>query len=375
MPRRHAAFTLIELLVVIAIIAILIGLLLPAVQKVREAASRMKCQNNIKQLVLAVHSYESSNNRLPPSEWKYELKPTSGPTIKTEHGWAVFILPHIEQGPLADRYDFKQPWSGYSEKPPVLVSQANADVILTHLSVFQCPSVSPSNRVDAFREHKDNDPAKPLEKRADAACSDYFAIKGVKGKDLSDPAKAGCKDAGGAYVPCLDSFPGSTTDEAGAGALSKEEEKIDHTDPTKNKRSSAGKFAQVIDGTSNTAILAECASRPKHLRKTGEWTKYKDNLPSKGVEPNKGGGWAAKENALDIHGSQEDGAVEYFDGGRKGGPMVVNVTSEKDVYSLHPGGANVGFCDGSVRFLTETIRIRQFAAMVTRSVGEVVTFE
>lgn len=376
--RCCKAFTLIELLVVIAIIAILIGLLLPAVQKVRAAAARSKCQNNLKQLALGVLTYESATGTLPPSEWKYELKPISGSEIKNEHGWAPFLLPYIEQDALADKYDWKNSWSGYNEaEPPVLVSAANAEVILAHLKVFQCPSAHPTDRIDDFREHKDNDPSKPLKKRSTASCSDYFAIKGVKGKDLSNPAKAGCKDASGNYIACIDPSPygvssGDEEDDGPwVGALAKAEEKVDQKTPSKSKKTSAGRLIQITDGTSNTVILSECARRPLHVRKTGEWTKYKDNNPAKGIEPNKGGGWAAKENAQDIHGSREDGAVDKYDGDRKGGPWVINYTNEKNVFALHPGGANVAFADGSVRFLTEATTIRQFAAMVTRGNGEI----
>src|SRR5438046_2205972 len=95
--KRPAAFTLIELLVVIAIIAILIGLLLPAVQKVREAANRTKCLNNMKQLGLACHNFHDSFGCVPPSRTASGGFPKLNIPANSYNGWAVWILPFIEQ--------------------------------------------------------------------------------------------------------------------------------------------------------------------------------------------------------------------------------------------------------------------------------------
>jgi len=125
--RRRPAFTLIELLVVIAIIAVLIGLLLPAVQKVRETAVRLQCQNNLHQIGIAYHGYATSNNQsFAPLMISDPYKPV---------GWGIFLLPHIEQDPLYKRYNFGAPFF-YSNPAFGIDNQAVAN---TPIKLFNCP--------------------------------------------------------------------------------------------------------------------------------------------------------------------------------------------------------------------------------------------
>src|SRR5215204_6366538 len=121
-PRRARGFTLIELLVVIAIIAILIGLLLPAVQKVRAAAARMKCSNNLKQLGIALHSYHDTNGTFPKC-------PTLGGT--TSVGWTALVLPYIEQDALGRTI---RPTTG------AYVAGPNRNAGGVRIAMFLCPS-------------------------------------------------------------------------------------------------------------------------------------------------------------------------------------------------------------------------------------------
>src|SRR5262245_18015185 len=127
------AFTLIELLVVIAIIAILIGLLLPAVQKVREAANRMSCSNNLKQIGLALHNYHDANGTFPPGQ----VHTTSGGEPATTC-WGIELLPYIEQDNAYKRYD----------KNLLQTAPGNVAVLQTFVKTYLCPSDMNTNRLE-----------------------------------------------------------------------------------------------------------------------------------------------------------------------------------------------------------------------------------
>ena len=145
--RRRRAFTLVELLVVIAIIGILVALLLPAVQAAREAARRISCQNNMKQLGLSLHNYHDTHKALPPSR-----------TSRPRHSWAPFLLPFIEQGNLYDQYNWHVNWDQPGNQP----------TIATQISTLRCPSApGGTSRQDTVRPG------------ILAATSDYAPITGI----------------------------------------------------------------------------------------------------------------------------------------------------------------------------------------------------
>ncbi len=209
--RCRRAFTLIELLVVIAIIAILIGLLLPAVQKVREAAARTKCENNLKQIGLALHNFESANRFFPPGGVSAAI-PQLGITAARQHGWAVFLLPYLEQNALYNQYSF----ASHFYEP---VNQAVRE---TQLKVMQCPSTPNSNRYDDYTRSG---------YALHMACGDYGPNNAIS----SALATAGLISARKSY----------------AGALAVNF-LLTHGD--------------IPDGTSNTIFIAENAARPFYYR-------------------------------------------------------------------------------------------------------------
>ena len=160
---RRGGFTLIELLVVIAIIGILIGLLLPAVQKVREAAARIQCENNLKQIGLACHSYHDANQGLPPGYTATAAYPSTSPGW----GWQAYLLPYIEQGNLYRQIDFTAP----VESQPAIQT-----MVKTYLCPADMPPPSPFAVTDAA-----------FGTICTAAPSSYAATCGSDASEVDDP--------------------------------------------------------------------------------------------------------------------------------------------------------------------------------------------
>jgi prepilin-type N-terminal cleavage/methylation domain-containing protein len=171
--ESRKGFTLIELLVVIAILGVLFGLLFPAVQKIREAANRTSCSNNLRQIGLALHHYHDNQGSLPPG---YVCTPTQDPAFTAPGwGWAAFLLPCVEQDSLAQRINFKLP-----------LEHPSQDAIRqTELRLFRCPA-DPGTGVFTVLDESGN----PI---VDAATNSYAACYGAGGEIAEDPGKGnGC---------------------------------------------------------------------------------------------------------------------------------------------------------------------------------------
>lgn len=318
MKRVKKGFTLIELLVVIAVIAILISLLLPAVQQAREAARRTQCRNNLKQLVLAVHNYESAHLVMPASRLypDVEIEDNLG-NFSAYQSWTTLALPYIDQGNLQNSIDFNYAWSSLTNRSPI--SQK--------LSVFTCPSTPGSNRTDPNWV-------------VGAAAGDYNSINEVKKKVYTDVFG----------LPEPSEF-------SRVGVLSKGRH---------------NRFRDVTDGTSNTIMLAEVAGQPDIYTANGpmnadQFAAYTDDkvvdLSGRYVAAD-GTGWADPDNGFSINGASQDGLNKYD-------KYMINRINTSEVFSFHTGGAMVGLADGSVRFVSENVDAKTFVDACTRAGGEI----
>jgi prepilin-type N-terminal cleavage/methylation domain-containing protein len=311
-PKFRPGFTLIELLVVIAIIAVLIGLLVPAVQKVRAAAARISCANNLKQLGLALHNYHGTYQAFPSS-----VRP-AGVTPLPRISWTIGTLPFLEQDNLRRSYDITKSWG----------APANLPLTSLPVKIFQCPATPNSNRLDG-------DPQTNVWDLV--AVTDYAAATGVA-----------------AYA----------TNVNPTGVLQ----------PGILQKNTTVRIADVTDGLSNTILIVESAGRPQiYQRGTavgavpsqktngGGWARPASDLEYKTSSP----------DGTTFPGTCAANCTNGFDYPTYNmKPFGTEGTSEP--YAFHSGVVNALLGDGSVRTISADISVTTFAALITRAGGEVI---
>jgi len=329
--RARRGFTLIELLVVIAIIAILIGLLLPAVQKVREAAARIKCQNNIKQIALANMNYESTNGTFLPGVSR------SGCCWGT---WMIPVLPYMEQQPLFQIYTgfggigFAAPMGNV----PRYAGAPNDKISTKTLPSFTCPS--------------DNGPL--VWNGGTLTMHNYVLNAGNTSFYQSNMpfnctggstiGANGCVTFGGAPFGW---YEDPATQNAGGDSSP-----VDYTggDPNTGKSGRPRRITEITDGTSNTLCVSEV------LRS-----------PTKGDDIRGFTWWGGGAGFTTYETPNNPNGTDVMTGGGCGGapgtppryPCTTGSTAQlarmQLARSMHTGGVNVAMCDGSVRFASNTI--------------------
>jgi prepilin-type N-terminal cleavage/methylation domain-containing protein/prepilin-type processing-associated H-X9-DG protein len=329
-PSRRG-FTLIELLVVIAIIGVLIALLVPAVQKVREAAARIQCTNNLKQIGLALHSFHDANRAFPPGYIDGNTNPASTPDndVGPGWGWASFILPYLEQNAVFNQINFKQP----------VGTGVNAQISLQDLTIMQCPS-DPYQQAFAVYDSSFTTPIAMVAHGNYVGCNGWEeCFNGTGGNPQSG---SGTDGLGGNFGI------------SGVGAF---------------YRNSRTRIASITDGLSNTILAGERSG---------------DHSPSTWTGAVAGGrcpAWMATQPpspnspppGLPYDNADFGEAFALAHANASHLPSADFPIFDPDTfYSMHTGkGANFLFGDGSVHFLTSGINPMTYQALGTIAGGEV----
>ncbi len=301
-------FTLVELLVVLAIIGMLVGLITPAVQNAREAARRSECSNNLRQIGLSLHLFESVHKRFPPSGW---TKTGPGHPSGKYVGWRALTLPFVEQSNTEKLYDFELHWW----------EGTNATVAAVQVKIFKCPSVP--QRVDVLSAIAKS-PRPSLIFANPIAATDYEAVMGVQPASINPHLQFPIYDAWNRF-----------------GVM---------------YRNSAIRFAEMGDGASSTVAIVECGGRPSVYRKQALQPRLTND---------QGIGWADSEGPFSLDGSSADGNTEGC-GKVAGCHVAMNAKNDNEPFGFHTGGSSAVFADAHVVFLNQNIDLSIMAAICTK---------
>ena len=302
--RRYRGFTLVELLVVIAIIGLLVALLLPAVNSARDAARRLQCTNNQKQLALAVLNFESAQRALPPSYVRKSVNAELYGFDSTRwsnnngHGLHTLLLPYIEEQALQDVIDFTYDWL---ERRRPSIDEANWFKGQRNLAIMLCPN-APTRQLPGLTDY--------------AVCGQVTT--GVAGTLVQRRLIPPRPDWTGMLQP-FRLLPGG------------------------RRRYIKIRMKQITDGMSKTILLSEDAGRPD------EWRDGKQG------------------NRRDISGSRwSDDDAEFWIHDICGRTQLMNCNNNNEIYSFHIGGAIFSFGDATVRFISEDVDPHILISAITR---------
>ena len=346
--RILRAFTLIELLVVIAIIGVLATLLMPAIQSARESGRRIQCMNNVKQLVLAMHSFESAHRHLPPG---YVSQSTVSPPPAERDpdtwdappgwGWGAFLLPYLEESNLEKRLNWEEP----------IWHPRHTELVRTTIATFLCPSTSgPSEPMTVVDER--GEPIRLGGRELELGRSNYVASHGQE----SCWGECGGTSKG---IVFTDIYTGETTSVRHRGDAS-----LIADGPF--YRNSETRVKDITDGMSNTIFIGEHSSALSDKTWVGvvpgAYTHPLITSPENGPD--------AAATLVLVHAGPSGGELDIT-----GFPIIhpINFPTYHvgQMFSEHPGGGNVGLGDGSVRFVSEDVDLMLWAEYSSINENEV----
>lgn len=361
---RYQAFSLIELLVVIAIIAVLVGLLLPAVQKVREAAARMSCQNNLKQIGIAIHGYHDAEGVLP------NIALCGGGCEDVNPGmqniWShfrhtpvsIFLLPYMEQSAIFNQWNLRVGGTD-NANPAIPGGPTNAQLASKPLAVFLCPSMPP--------------PVNPV-----FACySSYgwsrgnYDVRSPKQPgDIGFPTRSyGWTPSDGVFVSAMDA---GLSYEAGQALAAQH---LANPSWWLEYHRYKIKFSNITDGLSNTFAAGEL----HHILKGYTTTTVNGVRVAAPVESSGPTAWGANGGDYYCEGTtnvpMNTVSGPYYSRSIQDPVTLRTIAYTSPLFafrSTHPGGCNFLFADGSVKFIRQSIDMATYRALGSRNGGEVI---